>query len=451
MRDVYTQGTGPSARASYPHDLHNLNSRPSPSASRDEDYSLQSAVNATDMVNANPAPFNAQNDAFQASSFLRYGSQGNTYDNGTPTFQVPLHYLDMSALATALPAAQYLPSFDAFPHAAAPLSPLAAPPYPFYGPYHTTGLMHMAGSQGYAPYTPHYHPSIPTGPSLPRFPGYVGVHQHSGQYAYQQAANSASYGIPFQMYPPGQGQMAGPGYQEGYYPHAQNHPVWPGVHRPGTKNECTVLEGILLIYTTSESSRKTSDNVGLAPLYPRGPPRKPKQSGYALWVGNLPSGTTILDLKDHFSRDATEDIESLFLISKSNCAFVNYRTEASCAAAMHRFHDGRFHGVRLVCRLRRGTGASAALPAVVAAKLSAPGLSINTSNDKESEPTIVEPSEESPWQEPAERPAMDARVGEKYFVVKSLTNQDLESSVRNGVWATQSHNEEALNKAFEVF
>jgi hypothetical protein len=39
---------------------------------------------------------------------------------------------------------------------------------------------------------------------------------------------------------------------------------------------------------------------------------------------------------------------------------------------------------------------------------------------------------------------------DKYFIVKSLTLQDLELSVRNGIWATQSHNEEALNKAFEV-
>lgn len=43
-----------------------------------------------------------------------------------------------------------------------------------------------------------------------------------------------------------------------------------------------------------------------------------------------------------------------------------------------------------------------------------------------------------------------ARVPEKYFVVKSLTLQDLEASVRNGVWATQSHNEVALNRAYEV-
>jgi hypothetical protein len=39
-------------------------------------------------------------------------------------------------------------------------------------------------------------------------------------------------------------------------------------------------------------------------------------------------------------------------------------------------------------------------------------------------------------------------VPEKFFVVKSLTVQDLESSVRNSTWATQSHNESALNSAY---
>lgn len=38
----------------------------------------------------------------------------------------------------------------------------------------------------------------------------------------------------------------------------------------------------------------------------------------------------------------------------------------------------------------------------------------------------------------------------KYFVMKSLTKEDLDTSVRDGVWATQPHNEEGLNAAFEV-
>lgn len=47
-------------------------------------------------------------------------------------------------------------------------------------------------------------------------------------------------------------------------------------------------------------------------------------------------------------------------------------------------------------------------------------------------------------------PARGEKAAEKFFIVKSLTLQDLEISVRNGIWATQSHNEEALNKAYEV-
>jgi hypothetical protein len=50
---------------------------------------------------------------------------------------------------------------------------------------------------------------------------------------------------------------------------------------------------------------------------------------------------------------------------------------------------------------------------------------------------LVEASEQAP------------KLPEKFFVVKSLTVQDLESSVRNSTWATQSHNENALNRAYE--
>lgn len=43
-----------------------------------------------------------------------------------------------------------------------------------------------------------------------------------------------------------------------------------------------------------------------------------------------------------------------------------------------------------------------------------------------------------------------AKVTDKYFVLKSLTVEDMELSVRNSIWATQSHNEDALNQAYEV-
>jgi hypothetical protein len=208
-------------------------------------------------------------------------------------------------------------------------------------------------------------------------------------------------------------------------------------------------------------TRRASETLPAAiPSLPRGPPRKPKQSGHALWVGNLPPAATVTDLKDHFSRDATTDIQSLFLISKSNCAFVNYKSEAACVAAMNRFHDSRFHGVRLVCRLRRGSAGTTSTPAsaesskAVATTDTSPKAAVASDlADGHSDPIIVGGA-------PTARADADnsvtstspgtTKVPEKFFIVKSLTLQDLEASVRNGIWATQSHNEATLNQAFNA-
>jgi RNA recognition motif-containing protein len=187
---------------------------------------------------------------------------------------------------------------------------------------------------------------------------------------------------------------------------------------------------------------------------PRGPPRKPKQSGHALWVGNLPPGTTVVSMKDHFSRDATKEIESLFLISKSNCAFVNYRTETACTAAMHRFHDSRFNGVRLVCRLRRSSAPASGVPTGPSAMATTQQVSasppVSPRHDREPETGLQDGIPESPTHQTSEETATKSTAANKYFIVKSLTLQDLELSVRNGIWATQSHNEDVLNKAYQV-
>jgi len=158
------------------------------------------------------------------------------------------------------------------------------------------------------------------------------------------------------------------------------------------------------------------------------------------------------DLKDHFSRGATKDIESVFLISKSNCAFVNYRSESACAAAMTRFHDSRFHGVRLVCRLRR-SAAVTALPGIptAPAALMPPTTSTqlpadyNTPQRDASSGTELEITAETSMKSES-----GGKVTDQYFILKSLTVEDMELSIRNSIWATQAHNEDALNKAYEV-
>lgn len=42
------------------------------------------------------------------------------------------------------------------------------------------------------------------------------------------------------------------------------------------------------------------------------------------------------------------------------------------------------------------------------------------------------------------------RQKDRFFVLKSLTVEDLELSVRTNIWATQSHNEEILNSAYKT-
>ena len=191
-------------------------------------------------------------------------------------------------------------------------------------------------------------------------------------------------------------------------------------------------------------------NTTVSPTIPsatRGPPRKPKQSGHALWVGNLAPGTIVGDLKDHFARGATTDIESVFLISKSNCAFVNYRTEEACAAAMARFHDSRFHGTRLVCRLRRNPSPPKQQSAPTGPAAQGP----NSPTPQSAIEAIDRNREISARAEESLRNMEGAaRIEDKYFIVKSLTVEDLELSVRNGIWATQAHNEAALNHAYTV-
>ncbi|KAF2720289.1 hypothetical protein K431DRAFT_285952 [Polychaeton citri CBS 116435] len=248
-------------------------------------------------------------------------------------------------------------------------------------------------------------------------------------------------------------------YGYGYSPtHMQNiDPRYGG--QPGLP-----VYGIPPNVSPNHSFQRSLSESLPVPSFPRGPPRKPKQSGHALWVGNLPPSATVSELKDHFSRDATSEIESVFLISKSNCAFVNYRTEAACVSAMSRFHDSRFGGVRLVCRLRRGSNTSS-MPAETGG--SSPNASNSPTNPQHADsedvdgdfpetPTIVGGPEldgsptvtSSSSEHLGSLPKATGRVPERYFVVKSLTLQDLEASVVNAVWATQSHNEESLNQAF---
>lgn len=110
---------------------------------------------------------------------------------------------------------------------------------------------------------------------------------------------------------------------------------------------------------------------------------------------------------------------------------------------MSRFHDSRFQGVRLVCRLRRGSTPSSANPP-------AGSTESRALESKRSTGDLGDVAAGSTGEEAGEPRETEEKVPEKYFIVKSLTVEDLELSARNGTWATQAHNEVTLNKAFQV-
>jgi RNA recognition motif-containing protein len=193
------------------------------------------------------------------------------------------------------------------------------------------------------------------------------------------------------------------------------------------------------------------------PPYPQGPPRRPTRSGHALWVGNIPSFATAISLKNHFSQDTTLDLLSIYLMPKRNCAFVNYRTAAACATALGRFDDSTFCGSRIRCRpqdVSPGT-AETGKPA---------GSHHGTGNERTSGaynvsvgdvslPVIVKSTPDDVRQ--LDQAAICSlrsvvnKMPERFFILKSLTVQDLDSSVQSGLWVTQPHNERFLHEAFK--
>ncbi|KAK8050482.1 hypothetical protein PG994_012212 [Apiospora phragmitis] len=356
---------------------------------------------------------------------------------------------NMGAMANALPQTSYRPTYT---QGAQPRYNTGGPPPGIahsmpqmaqYGGH--TAVNPMMGQQYYMP--PH--------PQVQQFYG----HQLAPS---QQAANmSPRHNMAYYpnqiMMNPAQQQLPGGYYygQPGTYA-GQNQAV-PGQMMPGQfipSAPCGAspsgaqdqFGSMPALGPADEASRNRSNVV-------RGPPRKPRQSGNAIWIGNLPPQTELMSLVYHVCQEAS-GLESLFLISKSNCAFANFKDEQSCVTAQQKLHDSKFQSVRLVSRLRKSTvEGTAGQTAPTGPAATSPHVQVAPVEAPEDQPEANNVSHATPEKGPEEHrevPAVDGVTQkDKFFILKSLTVEDLELSVRNGVWATQSHNEEALNDAYK--
>ncbi|KAJ7158320.1 YT521-B-like domain-containing protein [Mycena crocata] len=189
-------------------------------------------------------------------------------------------------------------------------------------------------------------------------------------------------------------------------------------------------------------------------------------------------------------------VVSIFPISRSSCAFINYETEAHLKAAIDRFNgvpmrqDPRCP--RLVCRVRRkdedlragvggqrgiglhrgwvkakekekgkvvhdsmsvtsttGMGSSNAVPSL---DQSVPAFSLSSSHgdDRATRPPPYPLTSSSSAASYASTNSslLEGHFPQRYFILKSHTQDDLELSIRTGLWATQGHNEGIIDRAF---
>ena len=427
----------------------------------------------------NHQPYQAQ---FAQSFGTTQQPFSNQFDMAQPHGAGRQASFNMNAMAGALPHA----ARSGYPQAgqqqrfsqgnAAVMHPMAQmPQYP-------TGaaMSHLAGQQYYVPQQPQMQPYYNT-PLSPSQHASAMPRQPMNYYPGQMMMNHAQYQnpMPVSHYYPQSSQYPGqPHAMPGQIPAGQylapevshggrlSSPSDEGERVPSEGRTNGIMLGDVrthrLLTSTIDSSDSRSNVV-------RGPPRKPKQSGelaycstskhlliralgHAIWIGNLPPQTDLMSLVHHVCKEAS-GLESLFLISKSNCAFANFKDESTCVAAQQKLHDSKFQSVRLVSRLRKSTveGATGVTaptgPAATATSPQQPSVERTLSPaPAESEKGSITGASDA-----VSKPILDGvHQKDKFFILKSLTVEDLELSVRTGIWATQSHNEESLNKAFQV-
>ncbi|KAF2973079.1 hypothetical protein GQX73_g653 [Xylaria multiplex] len=425
-----------------------------PSADAGSDYATpevpkttRQGIKSDDGSSTNPQSTSPTDTAaFQGQYQQFYAPPSNTFSN---QLEMPLAHgsnrqgpYDMSAMTNALPQSGYRPGYSNAQHHQR---------YTPAGPNVIPQMIHFPGQ--------------PQVLQLANQQYYISQHQQVQQYFNTQIPPSSQQqqhqlgslrggmNIGYYTNPtmPNQPQVPAPGYY--YSPSNQFSAQHPTIHNHLGQSQYFVPDGPSGGPRESPPLQRSSNMNSLGGFLPseemagnrpstvRGPPRKPRQSGHAIWIGNLPPQTELMSLVYHICRE-TPGLQSLFLISKSNCAFANFKDEASCVAAQQKLHDSKFQSVRLVSRLRKSTveGTSGQTAPTGPAAISSGAQSVS------SDPTPLSPSStDSPSIHEAGTGAKN-----KFFILKSLTVEDLELSVQNGVWATQSHNEEALNEAYGV-
>lgn len=182
-------------------------------------------------------------------------------------------------------------------------------------------------------------------------------------------------------------------------------------------------------------------------LYLNGPPLKPKQTGYSLWIGNLPFDVSIFEILQIFGFN---NISSVFLIQKTFCAFVNFDSEHALNTAkdIFRANGEKIRNKKIMIKVQKQEDAL-------------PSSSSSSSSLTSSQSAMIIPAGSNPDQEDTmdeltsglstisiqER---EQNTQARFFICKSLTLDELRVSQKLGIWSTQSKNVALFNRAFQT-
>ncbi|KAJ6527733.1 YT521-B-like domain-containing protein, partial [Mycena capillaripes] len=202
------------------------------------------------------------------------------------------------------------------------------------------------------------------------------------------------------------------------------------------------------------------------------------RSEWVMWVGNVPSDAVHDELWRFLTQPAGGDggstegenslieggggrersqngVLSIFLILRSSCALVNYETEAHLQVALARFNGVPLRAnsrcARLLCRKRRkedelhaGVGGQRGR----GMHTRAVKLKQKAGQNVEQDQDFASSASASGSHASTNSSLLRQHFPQRYFILKSLTRDDLDLSVQRGVWATQKHNEGILDRAF---
>ncbi|KAJ7447633.1 YT521-B-like domain-containing protein [Mycena latifolia] len=223
------------------------------------------------------------------------------------------------------------------------------------------------------------------------------------------------------------------------------------------------------------------------------------RSEWVMWAGNVPSDAAHDELWRFFTappHDASTSastsahphavqaqgasgsgVISIFLISRSSCAFVNYEMEAHLHTAIARFNGVSLRPAdprcaRLVCYVR---GKDDDLRAGVGGQrgIGMHSRWVKAKSEKYRELRKEQGAEQQGREQDQGQTESDSETAstssnlsgsiastnssllhrhfpQRYFILKSLTREDLDLSVRTGKWTTQKHNEGVLDRAFRT-